>query len=231
MPAGKAVSVTIQDPEQKPVYQKTLTASANGTIHDDLTLAGQRRARATTTSRSKSGEGFMNGNFEVEEYKKPEYEVRVMPGKARVLQGETVQAAIDARYYFGEPVNGAKVTLRRLPRPLLVPALVRSRRSNRRSVAGGDDTDDTGDQVAEGEGQLDADGKLTINVADRGLRAQADYLYRIEARVTDQANREITGRGWVVATYGSFVVNAAPERYFYAPGSTAAFDRGGARLR
>ena len=50
---------------------------------------------------------FMNGNFEVEEYKKPEYEVRVAPVKARILQGEGAQAVIDARYYFGEPVNGA----------------------------------------------------------------------------------------------------------------------------
>src|ERR1019366_8060829 len=38
IPAGRAVAVTIHDPEQKPVYQKTLPASANGTIHDDLAL-------------------------------------------------------------------------------------------------------------------------------------------------------------------------------------------------
>ena len=36
---AKRVKVEIQDPDQKPVYQKTLTVSANGTIHDDLTLA------------------------------------------------------------------------------------------------------------------------------------------------------------------------------------------------
>ena len=54
-------------------------------------------------------ESYMNGSFEVEEYKKPEYEVRVTPGKTRMLQGESVQAVIDARYYFGEPVSGAKV--------------------------------------------------------------------------------------------------------------------------
>ena len=30
-------------------------------------------------------------------------------------------------------------------------------------------------------------------------------------------------RGWVVATYGSFVLNVRPERYFYTPGSPAAF--------
>ena len=38
VPAGQKVTVEIQDPEQKPVYQKALTVSANGTIHDDLML-------------------------------------------------------------------------------------------------------------------------------------------------------------------------------------------------
>ena len=52
---------------------------------------------------------MMGGNFQVEEYKKPEYEVRVLPARGRVLQGEKVQVTIDARYYFGEPVSGAKV--------------------------------------------------------------------------------------------------------------------------
>ena len=51
----------------------------------------------------------MSGNFEVEEYKKPEYEVRVTLTSRASCKGETAQAVIDARYYFGEPVSGAKV--------------------------------------------------------------------------------------------------------------------------
>ena len=74
-----------------------------------------------------------------------------------------------------------------------------------------DDCDDSsGDQIAQGEGQLDADGKLTINCRHHGLRPQVRLpAIAWRPRVTDQANREITGRGWVIATYGSFVVNVA----------------------
>ena len=50
-----------------------------------------------------------------------------------------------------------------------------------------------------------------------------DYRYRVEAHVTDDANRDIVGRGSVLATYGSFVLNVSPDRYFYTPGSTATF--------
>ena len=156
----------------------------------------------------------MSGNFEVEEYKKPEYEVRVTPAKPRVLQGETVQATIDARYYFGEPVSGAKVST-----PSIATA-TGSRsgttpRTNPWRRQTPDDDDDTGDQIARGEGQLDADGKLTINVDDHASPSTSSTTcYRVEARVTDQANREITGKGWVVATYGSFAVNVDARPLF-----------------
>ena len=221
VPAGRSVSVTINDPDQKPVYQKTLTASATGAIRDDLTLASGA-ALGNYFIEVKSGDAFMNGNFEVQEYKKPEYEVRVTPTKSRVLEGETVQATIDARYYFGEPVNGAKVTY----------AIYRDRYwfplwyepdDDAEGPPASDDDGDGGDQLAETEGKLDADGKLTINVPTTLSDHKFDYRYRIEARVTDQGNREISGRGFVTATYGSFVVNAAPEHYFYAPGAKATF--------
>ena len=34
----------------------------------------------------------------------------VKPAVPRVLQGNSIQATIKARYFFGEPVSGAKVT-------------------------------------------------------------------------------------------------------------------------
>src|SRR5205807_4458367 len=104
----KPVTVQIQDPEQKPVYQKTLTTSAAGSIHDDLVLA-RGAALGSYSIEVHYGEDFTNANFDVEEYKKPEYEVRVTPSKTRLLQGETVPVTIDSRYYFGEPVAGAHV--------------------------------------------------------------------------------------------------------------------------
>ena len=220
IPAGRDVAVTINDPEQKPVYQKTLTLNATGTVHDDLTLEAGA-ALGYYSIEMKSGEGFMNGNFEVQEYKKPEYEVRVEPSRTRVLQGETVSATIDARYYFGEPVSGAKVTYAVYRARYWFPLWYDPEEESIAPPQPGDDSDDSGDQVGETKGQLDADGKLTVSIPTAVSERKWDFVYRIEARVTDQANREITGRGWVIATYGSFAVNASPERYFYEAGATA----------
>jgi alpha-2-macroglobulin len=222
VPAGKPFSVDIEDAEQKPVYRKTLTASATGTIRDDVELPAGASLGSYSIQVRAGDENFMNGSFEVEEYKKPEYEVRVTPAKARILQGETAQATIDSRYYFGEPVAGAKLKY----------AVYRSRYSfplwydaddDSPPDAGDGEGNDYGDeQILDSEGQLDADGKLSIEFPTTVSDHKTDYRYRIEARVTDAGKREIVGRGSVIATYGSFVVNARPDRYFYQPGGSAA---------
>ena len=47
-----------------------------------------------------------------------------------------------------------------------------------------------------------------------------DQDYRIEARVTDAANREVAGHSTVLATYGSFRVSVEPTSYVFSPGQT-----------
>jgi hypothetical protein len=227
VPAGKTVAVTVNDSEQKPVYQKTLTVSPAGSIHDEVTLAPAASLGAYSLDIKSGNDYVASAEFEVQEYKKPEYEVRVIPAKGRLIQGETTQVTIDSRYYFGEPVSGAKVTYAFYKTPYYFPAWYDpdEEAGDQPSAQEGDegDTGDSGDQVQQNQGQLDAEGKLTINLPTSVSKDKSDYAYRIEARVTDQGKREITGKGHVVATYGSFVVNVTPDRYFYTPGSTGTF--------
>ena len=163
-----------------------------------------------------------NGQFEVQEYKKPEYEVRVTPSKPRLLEGDAMQAVIDARYYFGQPVNGAEVEYAVYRDRYWFP-LWYDPEDEAMTPQGDRGDDDSGDEISKDTGTLDADGKLTVNIPSQISEHRADYIYRIEARVTDQGNREITGKGWIVATYGSFVVNVSPDRYFYSPGNKITF--------
>ncbi|MGD0617435.1 MAG: MG2 domain-containing protein, partial [Bryobacteraceae bacterium] len=234
IPPVHELDVSIEDPDQKTVYHKRLPVSNMGAVHDSLTLplgsslgyyAIQIHPEAVKQAESDEGEGDntygeMTGGFQVEEYKKPEYEVRVTPVKPRVIEGESVQATIDARYYFGEPVKNAKVTW----------AIYRSAAWLKRyefegDEYGGDTNDDDvnigGDQAQQNEGRLDDDGKLTITIPTDVSEHGADLRYRIEARVTDEGNREIIGTGWLAATYASFYVWAEPDQYVYAPGQHA----------
>jgi uncharacterized protein YfaS (alpha-2-macroglobulin family) len=235
IPPVHELDVSIEDPDQKTVYHKRLPVSKMGAVHDSLTLplgsslgyyAIQIHPEAVKQAESDGAEagentyGEMTGGFQVEEYKKPEYEVRVTPVKPRVIEGESVQATIDARYYFGEPVKNAKVTW----------AIYRSAAWLKRYEFEGDefggdtnndDVDIGGEQAQQNEGRLDEDGKLTITIPTAVSEHGADLRYRIEARVTDEGNREIIGTGWLAATYASFYVWAEPDQYVYAPGQRA----------
>ncbi len=224
IPSQQSVSVQISDPDGKAVYQKTLTTNSNGIIHDELPL-GRASSLGNYSIEVKSGESEMNGNFEVQEYKKPEYEVRVTPAKPRVLEGDSAEATIDARYYFGEPVNGAKVKYSIYRSRYWFPLWYDPDEDEAGGEEGGPGAydDAAGEQISQEQGQLDADGKLTVKVPTTVSDNKIDYRYRIEASVTDQAGREISGTGWLIATYGSFVLNVEPDRYFFQPGSSGGF--------
>lgn len=224
VPSSQSVSVEVQDPEQKPVYRKSLTTSANGSVQDEIVL-GASAALGTYNLTIKYGESQASADFEVQEYKKPEYEVRVIPAKARVLEGDTVQATIDSRYYFGEPVPGAKVKYSVYRSRYFFPLWYDADEDVTPDTGNPDDQNAYGenDQIADEEGVLDQDGKLNISFATTLSEHRFDYRYRIEARVTDEAKREISGTGSVIATYGSFLVNVSPNRYFFDPNTKGEF--------
>ncbi len=108
------------------------------------------------------------GEFHVEEYRKPEYQVRVNAAKPRVLQGEPMQVVIDARYFFGEPVANGKVKYR----VYRTPHYWWDREGDDGDGAGGEaeegGEDDSlrygADQQSEQTGKLDANGKMTVTI-------------------------------------------------------------------
>jgi uncharacterized protein YfaS (alpha-2-macroglobulin family) len=218
LPPAAAVNVVVEDPEGKPVVQRSLTPNANGTVHGDFTLSATAPLGYYSVG-IRSGENYLgNTGFHVEEYRKPEYEVRVTPQAARVLQGDTVRATINARYYFGEPVPGAKVKYVVHRSRYWLPWYGEEEDAEEPSP---DQMDEYlgNEQILEETGQLDANGKLDIQFASE--RAKNDLRYRIEARVTDEAGREISGTGWLIATRARFYVHAEPDKYVYQAGEKA----------
>jgi uncharacterized protein YfaS (alpha-2-macroglobulin family) len=221
VPAAQQVSAEIQDPEGKTVLRKDVTVSAMGTIQGDVPLAASAALGYYSIQIHLGENSEVSGGFYVEEYKKPEYEVRVTPDKRRVLQGSPVQAAISARYFFGEPVANATVKYVVHKFRYWYPLYADQDESDDQSAEEGDLGG--GEEVSEESGKLDADGKLTVLIPTEIDQRNWDMRYRIEARVTDAANREIAGAASIVATHGSFLVNVQPDQYVYEPGQTATF--------
>jgi hypothetical protein len=76
----------------------------------------------------------------------------------------------------------------------------------------------TEEEQQEQTGMLDANGRLTVTMPTREDPKHRDQDYRIEARVTDAGNREVSGHSTVLATYGSFRVNVEPVSYVLEQG-------------
>ena len=226
VPAGEQVQVLIEDPDSKPVFQSTLPISPYGTVDGDLDLSATATLGYYSISvNGRGGERYpINGGFYVEEYKKPEYEVKVTPSAPRVLQGGSIEATLEARYYFGEPVANADVKYVVHVLPYWSPFIDRDEDEGMPYESfepeGDDEGDYAGQQLSEQSGKLDADGKLKVSIPSRVDEHHRDVRYRIEARVTDAANREIAGHNAVIATYGTFAVGISGESYVYQVGDT-----------
>jgi uncharacterized protein YfaS (alpha-2-macroglobulin family) len=230
MPAGVQVQVAVNDPTSKTVFQKNLTLSAMGTVHADFDIpAGAALGYYSISISTQSSEGGgANGSFDVEEYKKPEYQVKVTPEKPLVLQGDPINATIDSRYYFGEPVANAKVSYVVHVSDYWSPYFDEDQEDMPQQdteEGGGEEGDyDAGSQVSQQTGQLDANGQLKITIPTRITKTKSDVRYRVEARVMDASNREISGFNYVLVPYGSFKVGISAQSYFYRLGDTARFN-------
>ncbi len=217
LPPAGTPTLEVTDSANKVVFSKAIPLSVHGTLAADLVLdADAALGYYNVSLRGTSGVG----SFYVEDYKKPEYQVTVKSPVQHLLQGSSIQADIEARYFFGEPVAGAKVTY------VVHTSTHYWWNSHDEDDSDGDaeenlgESDNTWGQTEQQEhtGVLDANGRLTVMLPTRLDDKHTDQDYRIEARVTDAANREVSGHTTVLATYGSFRVSAEPASYVYQAG-------------
>jgi len=219
LPEQKSVTLEVTGPDSNVVFKQDVPVSSHGTVSADLNLASDT---ALGFYYVRFDGQFTSGNFYVEEYKKPEYQVTVKPAAQRVLQGNTMQATIEARYFFGEPVAGARVkyVVHTTPHYWWDQEEV----DDNADTQGVDETPDENEDAygateqQEHEGVLDANGRLSISLPVSVDSKHEDQDSRIEARVTDAANREVSGHATVLATYGSFRVGVEPTSYVFRGG-------------
>ena len=229
LPQDRQVSLELRDPQTyQPIWNDTAKLNDYGSAHWEYTIPADAHLGTYYLSLQMGEQRYVEGSsFSVQDYKKPEYAVKVTAQTPRVLQGQPIKATIDAQYYFGEPVANAKVKWVVHTSPYYPPGRWASEDEDMGGAADEGNSDEGqydqygGEQEQENAGVLDADGKLQITVPTTVSKQHQDLTYRIEARVTDAGNREISGRGYAIATYGSFYLTAQPDAYVYSKGSTA----------
>ncbi|HEX3560151.1 MAG TPA: MG2 domain-containing protein [Pyrinomonadaceae bacterium] len=229
LPAGKTVSVTVADQTGANIYEQDLPLSTRGTFSGELDLP-EETTLGNYTINASVGEDSATGNFDVEEYKKPEYKVAVTTPQAFVNTGQKTRFTVSANYFFGSPVTHASVKYYVYRSRYY--GWWRSSEEDSEDEFGADPTADesgkeyggSGDEmVVEGDGKLNDQGRLDIEftVPQADAKDTWDYSYRLEAEVTDASRRTMDSSTRFTGVRSNTVAYASPDRYVYYQGDAA----------
>jgi uncharacterized protein YfaS (alpha-2-macroglobulin family) len=247
--ANATFKVRIMNPKNEKVLEKLVQADEYGGFADDLPLTKAATLGVYQVQVLDNQEKFQGGgNFRVEEYKKPEFEVTVEAPKEPIRLGETITAKIQAKYFFGAPVTSAKVKYK----------VTRSAHSAAWYPMGAWDWfygrgywwfaadypwypgwSEWGmrrpipiwwnraaappEVVMENEVEVGADGTVPVVIDTKPakeMHGDQDHSYSITAEVTDQSRRTIVGTGNVLVSRKPFQVNVWLDRGYYRVGDT-----------
>jgi len=243
--AGKAFTVQIKNPKGDMVFTHDFTAGAFGGFDGSYEIPSDATLGVYRVLIPNQG----GGKFLVEEYKKPEFEVKVEAPATRALLGERVTATIKASYYFGGPVAEARVKYK-ITRSTVHDRWYPAARWDwlfgpgywwfaadsawypgwsswgmLRPVAWTWLRRDLGPRevVADAEMPIRSDGTLPVEI-DTALAKAAhpdeDQRYEITAEITDASRRTIVGTGTVLVARKPFTLHTSVDRGHYRAGDT-----------
>ncbi|MDD5102971.1 MAG: Ig-like domain-containing protein [Candidatus Peribacteraceae bacterium] len=226
LPGKRSVTVTVRDVNGNEILSKTLNLSAFGSFEDTLPLdssapLGTYQISAQFTDQPSYGDAF--GSFEVLAYRKPEYRVDLTTPQEEYFQDDTVKATIEGAYYFGAPMGGAKVTWRAQTTDYFF-----NRVRDEWYSFGLEDAfcwrncERETKLLAEGEGKLDAAGRLEVSVPAQIADKPVSQILTIEADVTDPNNQVVSNRVSVPVHKADAYVGVKTEDYVVTPGTDAA---------
>ncbi len=188
IPQGQELSLQMRDPQTyETIWTQTIKLSDMGTAYWNYAIPADAKLGSCYLS-MQLGDSYVDGtNFAVEDYKKPEYSVKVTAQTPRVLQGQPIKATIDARYYFGEPVSNATVKWVVHTSPYW--ALGRSEDEDQAQDGGdegggGDENADNGGAVLAGVGAAVGPGAAAVSEPAGGL---ADWAVATDPVAASQA--------------------------------------------
>jgi uncharacterized protein YfaS (alpha-2-macroglobulin family) len=215
------VHVTIKDSGDQAVFEKDFTLNSAGTFNGEFRLPDNPALGEYTLKAEAKGQEW-DTSFNVLEYRKPEFAVTLtVPHKFRV-GGEKEELSLQAKYYFGAPVAGAKVRYRIYSQPAygVFP--------DGKDVGGAGDGDEETDYyggysdfVGEGEVTTDENGKAVIRVMTN--RTKIPLKYTIEADVTDIASRQVSTSAGLLVTPSLIALNVRTDSFLSLPGKKVTF--------
>jgi alpha-2-macroglobulin len=111
-PTGTAVTARLRDARNNVVQTQELQTNDFGSV-DGRFLIAEGAMLGTYHIEIVVGEDSHRQAFKVQDYRKPDYQVTVSTDADQYVVGQSIEVIVDTRYYFGQPVPDAEVTIRR----------------------------------------------------------------------------------------------------------------------
>ncbi|HOP62203.1 MAG TPA: carboxypeptidase regulatory-like domain-containing protein [Spirochaetota bacterium] len=177
-----------------------------GTIHGSADIPSDSELGYFTIKAGFSKKDmYGTGSFYIEQYRKPEFKVEIMPSKAFFINGETAEFKVESKYFFGAPLPNALVKYRFFERKIQSSDDPMADEYNSRSSYSR--------MKLEGEKYTDANGNTLLKIAAGNY--PYDREITLEASVTDKSNVTITSSRTVKVGRGEFYIKITPEENFF----------------
>lgn len=228
----RTVVLTLRDAEWQAVLTATAQLSDLGSFDAALALSSQARLGAYTVQATLPGaEVGAHGPWTwelpltVAAYRKPEFEVTVIPERDDLLQGETARALVEATYFFGGPVANARVRWEVRPELAQFAPDVPGWWAWNMSP----DWHAYWAPVASGEATTDAQGRLLLEwpaelPLAEGQRDPVAQRWVVEATVVDESQFPVSGRADFTVHTARFYLGLQPRAWVMLPGEPSTVD-------
>jgi len=238
LPDLKKVRVTINDSQGNEIYNQELPISNNGTFNGKMTLGTNIPTgdfSLNTQLIDAKGPNWMTEfytNFQVYEYRKPEYKLDVTTDKKDYVNGQSANVRVEAGYFFGAPLKNADVkwTLKAEDYYFILPEDVAAKLAGSWFSFADEGLfcywgcQANNEIVSQGQAKTDDQGvaliTLPLNITDKKI----SQIYTLEATVTDANNQSVSNRASFPVHKGSFYIGIRSQDYIASTDQPAKFD-------
>jgi uncharacterized protein YfaS (alpha-2-macroglobulin family) len=218
-PKGRSYEVVLTSPSGEEIGKQRVTTNEFGSFSAKLKLPaavelGTCRIVASTSDKP----GKISAYFDVAEYRPAEFKVAVETREREVFRGTDPGFVVRGDYLYGAPMSGAKVTYNfaREPATFTLPRHEGFVTDASAYYYDLDDAAPNGGSLRDGEGSLDAEGKLGVPERIELPNQRFPERVVLSAEVTDATRQAQGAQGSVLVHPATFYVGLkTPEDYFF----------------
>ncbi len=221
--AGKTVTVTITNSQGAKVYSEDFTTDENGAFSGQYATAAQIPSGYYTLALSYLNKYYYRYDFQIEEYRKPEFYLDISPNKESYTRGQPNFVTINTSYYFGAPMAGKEVKY-----TVKVKDSTFTWNKNHYfdfaeleyinyywNMYNPADKYQSGKVLQEGTKTTDADGNLRIQLPAALAKSSTQKLV-VEAMVEDLNNQAVAASKEITVHPANYYIGLKPKNYVYS---------------